>query len=615
MFCKFDGGRFDTGGVSDAGVESAAKPSLTIAAEKVELTAKAASFFEKALPSVPPPGSEATPTWALALLALAPFGFHNSSGIEQTSWGKLLFDHINARPAEAPLTQSDLDVIRNFWQAALQSAPEKLHPGYFLTGRPGTRIVDGVEQFSWDIDDLAIGNDAFFPNKLSDAGRNDPHAVRGVSLWTVHTFQKIYLDMLEADRLEQRIEVLRLLRTFTSLPSYPVRPEHQTAYAQAVDAVKSIRERYRNQLWRRAVQLSSVNSVGLSVDLFSEGATPETYVAPTQALVTERMVDGRSVVGTLRYVGSGESPDIELRFSAQLGVEPLVAEAVKAELSQGEQYAGQFSNWELTARPIQFQGVKASSNVQISNNTLEVTLHLDGQTGTLALWQISTDNGIPLTLDYEYRNDPTQKGKLVPIPLSLARRQHSPIEVTATGLRNKGTAPLTISYVRLPDGTLHLLQPRLVVNTGDVIAVPGIATVQLNGLTVPAEAVSVENEPYSLNDFDNADQVKLTEQIKIENVVPVTRIARPGNLQRLDLRVVYKTAVGEEQEKTISLAPNGINGSEAQLTFVRISQQGLREIWISGTAVYDNGTDTIAPRRFPAADIVIAAENLDVPTP
>jgi len=615
MFCKLEHGRFDTGSVTDASVESAARPSLTIAAEKVELNAKADFFIQTAMPAEAPATAEPVHTGWLLIAAIAPFLPNKAETLEQTSWGKPFFEVMKARPMEAPVKTSDLEAIRNFWKAGMKSAPEYLNLLWFTTVR--LTKVEGTDEPSWQPDDLAFNDAAaFFSNTLSDAGRNDPQAVRGVSLWAVHKFQKLYLDLLEADRLEQRSEVLRLLRTFTSLPSYPVRPEHQPAYLQAVDAVKSIRDRYRNQLWRRAIQLDSVSSSPLSVDLFSEGAALETYMAPTQALVSERLVEGRRVLGTVRYVGGGQNPDIELSFSAELGVDPLVAEALKTKLGQGEVYSGQFSNWKLTAGPIEYPGVRPNSSVRVSDNTLQVTLRLDGHTGTLALWQLTSDKGIPVNLNYEYLNDSAQKGKLLAIPLSLARRKQSPIEVTPTGLRTTGTVPVTISYVKLLDGTIRRLQPQLTLNPGEVIAVPAVSAEQLNGLTVPPEAVSVNaSEPYSLNDFDNAQQVRLTESITVKNVVPVTRIDRPGNLQRLELHIAYETAEGERQERSVVLAPAGITGSVAKLTFVRISQQGLREIRISGKAVYDNGTDTIAPQKCPAGDVVIDAEKLAAHSP
>jgi hypothetical protein len=45
------------------------------------------------------------------------------------------------------------------------------------------------------------------------------------------------------------------------------------------------------------------------------------------------------------------------------------------------------------------------------------------------------------------------------------------------------------------------------------------------------------------------------------------------------------------------------------LWFVRLTQE-VRGVWISGTAVYDNGKDDIMPKRFSAGEIIIDGDFL-----
>jgi len=618
--CMFCGSGGDPGGHWGPipQVESAIDYSLTIAAERVDLAAKATMYIDAIAENwAEAPSAEKNqpfPTSELKEMALAFLGSspddNSPQSLQNAEWVKPFLIELQARPPNAIFREADIDFLRRFWKKGFEEAPDSA-----ISSALTAQVFKHIDSSGHSRIDFNFGlglseEFTYVTRRLSDSGQKDPQAIRGVSLWTVHTYQKIYADIMEAERTDKRLEILRLLQTFTSLPSYPVHPDHKKAYQRALNAVKEVRDRYRKELWRRSIQINLPGLPPRPLDIFSEGGAIETYVAPTQALLTERVIGDRTVLGTVRYVGA-TARDIELRFTAELHVDPLVAEAAKAQLNPSERYAGQFSNWELTARPIAYDGIKsADSSVTINGNTLDVKLRLDGRTGTLALWQLTSDSGIPITLDFEYRNDPKQKGKLLTIPLSLARRKRSAVTVMANGLNNTGRVPVTVSYVQLADGSVKPLLPQLVIGPGEARLVPGVAVDQMTAISVPASAVSVNvPDPYSLNEFQNADQADLTEKIVVRNTVPVTRVGRPGNLQFLELHVIYKSADGQEQETKVTLAPFAITGSEAELMFIRFAQ-GEREVWISGTAVYDNGRDKISPKKFTESTVIIDGDTL-----
>jgi hypothetical protein len=331
-----------------------------------------------------------------------------------------------------------------------------------------------------------------------------------------------------------------------------------------------------------------------------------TYAAPNLALILDRTVAGKNVLGSLRYTGTGETQDVEIQFSAILKLDVLAADALKNQLGRGQQFGGVFTNWTLSAEPISYEGVKTSS-VTIAGNTIDVKLQLDGRTGTLALWQLTSNSGIPLRLNYVYNNDASQRGQLPPIRLSFTRRARSSVVSSKDGIRNSTRVPISISYVRLSNGTLQRLRPEVTIMPEELRVIEELGESEVE---IPADAVAFTvGDPYSLNEFHNVQSAVLTERVSIRNSIPVTRPDRPGNLRFLKLSVVYLTNGGSEQPQEIKMAPAEILGSTATLTFVRLNQSS-RKIRISGTAFYDNGEDRIPATHFETTDIVIDKDTL-----
>lgn len=509
-------------------------------------------------------------------------------GPPSAPWKAPYLQEVQSRPASKPIDDADYEFMRRVIPAWFRNDLRSASVISLFA-----RLVKSVGPDGKPRNFFAVSAPSNVFDKLSDSAGSDPQAGFALSLWSVETISNLQTGLYDAQRREDRSGLLALLKRYESLPSYPIIPAHRAAYQQLLGSINQLRASLGKHLWQRSVSIDLPGLPTRDVDVFTEGTALEGRLPPTFAVVTQRVVDGRSVLGTLQYKSEGSTQELVLNFDAELTVDPLMADAVSKKLATlGEKYAGAFTNWTLTARPVIAEGVKSSSITQ-SGNVLNVTLHLDPTTGPLALWRLTSDVGLPLTFDYQYNNDLQQKGTLNGTSLSLARREKPAIIVGGSGVKNTGQVPLTIAYFQTPTGELRPLVPAVTIGPNETQLLPQLNGVDAGAVNVPPQAVSAQGQdPFSLNDFYNIGDVQLIDTITVKNALPPVDTSRNARLLYVELTLSYTSGEGPNAKPQVfgpfHLLSPPAEGSEKKIPFFRL-QQGARHVQISGKAVYENG--------------------------
>jgi hypothetical protein len=509
------------------GVETASKVTFTIATEKIDMVAKADMFIDGIrliLATDHEYKDKPLPNGAFEEIALSLLGVDSKSEsadkLRASDWAKPYLASIAARPANTPFREEDITLIHSFLRKAFEESPDSA-----ILSALTSLFVKYKDSSGKLLVHFLGGNyyneDAVIVRDLSQSGRSDPHALRAVSLWTVHTAQKLYRELADADRKGRKEEVLRLLLRFAMTRSV-LRPEHQKAYDQAVNAIIAVRDRYGKNVWRRPVQ---VNAPGMpqAIYIFSEGITVDTYLAPTTALVTTRKSGSKEVIGFVRKDPSNQER-IQLAFDAELTLDPLLAQLATEKLSkEGQTVAGMFSNWKLSAPRIHNPDV-AAYNVSIIGNRIQVTLTLDAGAGNLALWRLGQEAGLPLSLTYECNADKNVTGEIL-VPLSLALRSKTQVIVKDGALVNSGTAAATVSYFMLDDKVIALSQPlEIAPDPTKPVRLPLPEWIDLAkaNISIPPEAVVLTGrDAFSLAEFYVSQGGELLQVVEVQNLLSV----------------------------------------------------------------------------------------------
>ncbi len=414
-----------------------------------------------------------------------------------------------------------------------------------------------------------------------------------VSKWVTALLDDAVTGVRVAGLTAGKIEAARRLRQATSLSDwekYPVLAEDRSEFEEHLIELAELQDTYQSALWTSSRSLANPGGVPLRVDLYTEGVDLRTRVAPTVGLVRSRVLDGRTVIGLLEF--NPEQPDtVRMEFEVELTVDPWLESLLVAELSaEGDEYAGVFSNWILMGQEISELGIRQSS-VKATAGSVQVSLTVDAARASLIMAKLAGSGGLPLTFDWQYRNDLNLRGEWHAPGLSLQRRTDPDVELDDSGLAtNRSAVDVTIEYVRIGDDFQPL---NLTLHPGEAAAVLP-AGADPSQATIPAAAVAYSGvDPFRFErDFHIINGEELVEQITVTNRLGLDP-ARGGSLEYVEVDLTY---IVDDQEASYEvpagpyrLSSRGTTGSEITVSFLK-PQRALRQVLVSGTAYYENNS-------------------------
>lgn len=475
-----------------------------------------------------------------------------------------------------------------------------------VAGRPGSvRLFDDLK------DAVAVlQGEPRRPYGLPVASHSTGYAV---SKWVVRLLDDAITGVRVAGLSAGKIEAARRLRQATDVVggTYPLLAEDRADFEQHLISLEALQERYQTALWTSSRSLSGPGGLPLPVDLYTEGRELRTRVAPTSALVRSRVLGGRRVLGLLEL--DPDQPDtVRMEFEVELTVDPwLEALLTEALVAEGDDYAGMFSNWILEGRELSDLGIR-DSEVRVSGTSVQVSLTVDVARASLMMAKLASSAGLPLSFDWQYRDDLNQRGVWHGPALSLQRRADPGVRVDHEGrATNRSDVALTIEYVQIGDA-FHSV--RQTVQPGQTVAVlpTGADPVQA---TIPAEAVAYSGmDPFRFEqDFHIVNGQELVEQITVANMLGFDP-ERGGALDYVEIRLTYRVREGEASDEASAgpyrLSARGTKGSEMTVSFLK-PQRALRQIRISGTAYYENeSSQKLTTTAFSDLTIKITEEML-----
>ena len=347
---------------------------------------------------------------------------------------------------------------------------------------------------------------------------------------------------------------------------------------------------------------TQINPSGISRDLlrFIERDELDSRLAPTHALIHEKSVRGKKVIGLIQQDANNPNT-LKLLFDVELSIDPWLKSLAAKQLAEnGEKVLGMFSDWKLSSPKWGGEGI---NNLEVSQvgNLLQITLTLEKDTGNLALWRLGSDPGLPISLIFKARVDENITGEL-PLTLSFAKRRNPKINIKNKKVTNEDTRKLSIEYFMVGDRAIPL-HPALTIAPGGSVnlAVPNDIDHGKGDLKVPPHAITYTGMS-ELEDFDINDGGGLMQTVQLKNLLGFDE-KYGGSLDIVDVTVTYIVGDGDNAIRSkagpFSLSSRGSYGSEIQIPFIK-PKHGRERFLIEGRAYYDNKNShqTIKPTEI-----------------
>lgn len=452
-----------------------------------------------------------------------------------------------------------------------------------------------------------------FP-EIRAASQQDPRVRQAWSAWTIERLESLRVNVYEASRRRDDVQVLALFKDYESLPlpGDAIEPALRERYL----AVLADLNRYRET----AVPALSVEELLVQpggtpqrVSVFTEGATLKSYLAPTHALAVRASVQGRPMLGLIDY--RPERPDeLSIETEWELTVDPWAQRLAAEQLAaRGWTLDGMFAGWSLEARPMQEIGIRGGTATLLpGGKRLRVRIIADAARGNVVFWRLLNSTGLPWSVDWRFtepRTGRTVSGTWAGPPLSMVRQQQPAVRVTGNALENTGSTAAAVNYVRVGDGQFAELNPVVRLEPGQQVPLP--PSVIATG--IPPEAVETALDPSRFgSDFYvlNGDQV--LDRIVVRSALPAADDER-GALDYLE--VTLSTRVGAANGEAVTAGPfrlsaSGTLAAEVSVPMLRLSQ-GAREVTLSGRAYYaGGGYRSLRPTTFDTRVIAVTADLL-----
>jgi len=460
--------------------------------------------------------------------------------------------------------------------------------------------------------------ESFFPHpdpklitistKIPDAQKYAP--TDALSLWTVmaleHAVNIIQTAALADDRETELAQFQKV--PIIASQGFAVANAHAERYAHAANLLSQLRTQLLPPVYRGSITVQPSVGIPTVLTRFVENGSLQSWIAPTEALVSAREIGGKHVLGFVQR-DSQANDRIRLVFDADLGLDPALSVLVSKQLEQtGQTVAGMFSNWKLTAPNLSAEGID-NFEVKVLNNTLQISLTLDAAEGNVALWRLGTGLGLPLTLQYECTANTSIKGSLS-LPLSLARRSRPDIEVSNGSVANTGRTAVTIDYFMLGDSPVSIQPLTIPADNKPVkLPLPDGTDLSKTALKVPAQAVWYSGrDPFSLQDFDTTQSGGLIQTIQVQNLLPALNAKLNLPLDYVQVSVIYTVGEGDQAVEAKAgpyrLSAAGSDDSEVNVPFLRPST-GKYSFRVEGIAFYDKRRSSFRLKSDPTNEATI----------
>jgi hypothetical protein len=421
-----------------------------------------------------------------------------------------------------------------------------------------------------------------------------------LSEWKLQMLEYLQYKIHDARRRSSYSEITDLVRKYQSLPDWPTSERFRPALSSLLSQVESVVNSMKVLSWQLQVP-GGMGSVR-TLMLFREAPNWQTQIAPTDMLLRTRDKNGRSVVGIIRKDSS--SPDrVQILLEADLVASPAaIAQAID---NTPEGVSGMFNDWELVSPKIAALGLQSYS-AQVVGRVVQIQLTLDAETGTVALWQLGQEPGVPISFEYACNKDPGTKGEL-PLFISLVKRSKTDVSIVGDQLTNNGKTEVALQYVLVNNSVVNL-NPAVIVppKTTVKLVLPDLqaATASNVSISLPSDGILYTGrDPFSLADFDTADTASLIQQVSVENLLPAFDERLGMGLDYVEVTIIY--VLGAQRQQAIAgpyrLSARGTDGSNIVVPFIKSGTSGY-SFKIRGTAFYDKGRSSVKFESNPTDD-------------
>ncbi len=415
----------------------------------------------------------------------------------------------------------------------------------------------------------------FIMHRKESGGREVREDV--ISEWVIAMLDKTKDDISSAGVRNEPELVAKLFDEFNELIDVNKYPAQGKKYSQLLRDLDDMRDDL--PLLRQETITLDRGGVPLEVQVFFD-RTQKAFLVPTNLLV--KVVtgpDGSTKLGWLDV--KPENPDqINLRFDAQLTVDPWIESLLKKELENKTQsYGGTFSNWVLHAHPISSHEVEHST-INANGNNLSIVLTLETQSAGLALHYLNT-TGLSLKFDWEYGKKKEIKGNWKSPPLVFHQRDSHQLVFDKNKIRNLSSTTIELQYIKNEKGDFVEI-------SSTTISPQGIASINHSISKVYFEGIRYLDEIDPQKDFVVA-KPEIMDTFLIYNKIGSNDTLGP--LEKVEVKIEYITKGAESgiTQGPFFLGPLGSDAADITVSFLK-SPKSQGEIIVTGKAIYTGGS-------------------------
>jgi hypothetical protein len=456
---------------------------------------------------------------------------------------------------------------------------------------------------------------------LAEAQRYAPPTT--LSSWTVRALEHI-ATAIEATKLNPdmptAISYFQRASEVSKL-GFPIANSDSSRYDAVINQITTLKNQLVPILFKDSITVQVEAGAPIALTRFVQRGSLDDRLAPTTALVVPRFVNSHRVLGFVRQIPTKQD-EVQLSFDVHLILDSRLRSLASNQLAvSGQSVIGTFVDWTLVSAQLVAQGISDYS-ISMVGDTLQVTLDLSQDVGTLALWRLWTEEGLPLTLQYVCNEDPAVKGDFQ-IPLSLERRVGNNLTISDGRVASNEITPVVLEYFLLNDKVIPL-NPAIVIPGRGArsvgLPIPPGTQESTPAIQLPPEAILYSaQDPFSLDEFDTSLSNGLLQKVQIQNLLESYSNHLKLPLMYAEITVHYTTGDGtSEAERTAGpyrLSPRGADGSTITVPFIR-PNIGKFSFFLTGTACYDRDCrSSVAIKTNPVSDVTVYIVEQDLLNP
>jgi hypothetical protein len=428
-------------------------------------------------------------------------------------------------------------------------------------------------------------------------------------------FRTVYSHLLNSQLNGEKVETVMALREARFLPSITESTSQVLVpllqpIQQQISTAKGLAEA---EYLRRTFQVPTLVGINVQVDTYAAGISLENRVIPTDSLAVPQIIGAKRYFAILTKADAEE--DLSLHTRVSLTVDPHLQSELERQLrASGEQLSGAFTDWSLRPSKVPF-GAKDIKVTQ-AGNELTITLVVSRESAGVILWQLVSDAGLFIELNWQSASRPSTTFGTHVVRLSLNRRSVTDLTVKGQVLANKDTDDKLIDYVRV-DGISKRLPLGFVVPGRGTKALPAEVTAGTNNpnIQIPAEAVASRRDNVgdisSLVFIPSADDI--VDEATFANQIPATVDGIADALVSVSIRptFIFTTASGAEVSSPgaeMRLAPFGSDGARAKQLFIKPAIGATYRIRLKGFANFQGYSVPLKSKEFKTKTVYITGD-------